>query len=232
MLLYERDDAPLEGRPSGDEREDRGAEAVEVGVEVHVPLAVGLLRRHVVGRAEELARDGETIRVRAPRDAEVRELDAAVRGDERVGGLQVPVDEPGAVDRLESARDLCAVGGRLAPGELRPLVEHRRERPATRDELEREPGDSLLLARGIDLRHVLVSDRRGRARLACEAARVGRVRADPDRDHLERDPAAEPFVLRLVDGSHAALAEEAEDAVAAEAGVRGKPASAAHALAR
>src|SRR5262249_32505462 len=131
-----------------------------------------------------------------------------------VRGLEVPVDDPVLVERVEGARDLGAAEGGLAPGQ-RALLDPALER-ASGEELHGEPEHALLLAR------------------AETPGDVGML--DPGRDlgfSLERADDL-PLVRRLageelegrgppvradgaVDGAHAAAAEEALDLVGAYA---------------
>src|SRR5690606_26284254 len=60
----------------------------------------------VLGGAHDHAGRGERGLAGAQRDAEVGELDRAVGGDEHVGGLDVPVDDPGLVHGVQPARAL------------------------------------------------------------------------------------------------------------------------------
>ena len=91
------------------------------------------------------------------------------------------------------------------------------------DELHDEVGQPLVGGAGVEhAGDVGVVHHRERLPLALEA-REHLVGVHPEADHLEGDGAAEGLeLLGLVDGAHAALAEDADDAVGTDAvGVRG-----------
>ena len=94
---------------SGEEREHRRADCVDVRVDVDLPaLAEGLLGRHELRRPEEqpgrgrLGLDGRLLHVR---DAEVEHLHRAVASKKDVLGLDVPMDYSFVVRCLQSARN-------------------------------------------------------------------------------------------------------------------------------
>ena len=94
----------LEGEPSSEHLVEHDAEGEEVGPVVDL-LALDLLGRHVVGRAEELPLLGE-VRAVEPGDAEVGDLHLVVGGDQDVRRLDVAVDHPVGVGVVEARRDL------------------------------------------------------------------------------------------------------------------------------
>ncbi len=83
------------------------AEGVEVRLVAHA-LAPGLLRREVLDRAEHRPRLGDRGGRQRTRDPEVGDLDRALRGDEDVLGLDVPVDDPHAVRVVQDVAHLGA----------------------------------------------------------------------------------------------------------------------------
>src|SRR5690606_17522403 len=69
------------------------------------PVRRDLFGRHVRRRAEEISRDGESVAllVLLANEAEVEDDGLAVRRDEDVGGLDVPMDQPSLVRDMERA---------------------------------------------------------------------------------------------------------------------------------
>ena len=138
--------------------------------------------------------------------AEVEDLHGAVAGNHDVLGLEVAVDEARGVGRGEPFRDLADQLERLPD----------REEAARGDLSERLAVDELhgekRLAGGLpdleDRDDVPVVQRRRRARLADEPAKVLGVREEVGPEDLHGDLAAEPLVARPVDLAHASGAEE------------------------
>src|SRR5262249_43507475 len=159
-------------------------------------------------------------RDRAPpdraREPEVRDARLALGVEQHVRGLQVAVDEPARVDRLEAARHLGSERGGLAPRDpsalLQPLVER-----ARRQELEHEVERARVLARALDARDVRMLDRDRELALSPEARdEAGRRVAE---EELDRD-GSPARVSRLVDDPHAAASEDALDRVSADSRAR------------
>ena len=103
-----------ERRPAGEALEQDAAERVDVGASVDLP-ALGLLRRRVADRADELAGGRQPAdRAGVLGEPEVGEVDVIERlrrspvDEQDVGRLDVAVDEPEPVRRVERARDLAA----------------------------------------------------------------------------------------------------------------------------
>ena len=63
---------------------------------------------------------------------------------------------------------------------------------------------------------------RGRLGFVAEALQLPRVHRGGERQHLERDAAAERNLLRFVDDAHAAAADFADQAEVAERAIIGK----------
>ncbi|MFN8091658.1 MAG: hypothetical protein U0599_05430 [Vicinamibacteria bacterium] len=223
-LLVQRGREHLHDRRA-DERRAAGQSLVEdrrrgeeVGPRVHL-AARHLLGGHVAGRADDQPRAGqlgrgperrgELARERAG-EAEVEELDA-VRGEEDVRGLQVPVDDAGRVEGLEGGEDVARHREGLVRRQ-RAAREPGRERFAG-EQLHRDEEAPGVLADLVDLADVRVVDRGRRPGLAAETP-AGRLVGLGDR--LHRDAPAEALVLGGEDDAHAALADALEQAVAAE----------------
>ncbi len=79
-----------------------------------------LLGRQVLHRAHDLAGGGQRHLVRDAGDAEVGDLDAAVRGDEEVARLDVAVHETGGVRGLQCRGRLRDDVERLVGGGAEP----------------------------------------------------------------------------------------------------------------
>ena len=99
--------AAIEGRFALDRVEHGRPQCPEVGRRAAL-LALGLLRGHIGGRPDHQTGRGE-LRVALERgDAEVGQLGRAVAGDHDVARLDVAMDDPGLVGRLQRAGDLGA----------------------------------------------------------------------------------------------------------------------------
>ena len=152
-------------------------------------------RRWIPGRGLREA-EVEHLEMIAVGDEEVRRLDVAVndaapvRGVERIGDLAREVEHAMAANR--SVFDQLPDG---APFE--PL--HRDERLA------------LVLAELVDRADVRVLQRGGQTRLALEPRQPLRRRAGLVAQHLDRDFAAEPEILRSIHHAHAAFAQAVQE---------------------
>ena len=212
-----------EGGPSGQHLEEDRARREEIRARVE-RLAGDLLGRHVARRPEHDAGAGQlprgarecrrALRVGArAREAEVEELHP-VRREEDVRGLQVAVDDPALVQRLEGGehpeRDREGVGDaeRAASQPLR--------RRLALEELHRDEELALVLADLVELAHVRVVDRGRGAGLPPEPP-ARRVVGAERRHLLQGDGAAEPLVPGGVDDAHPALAELPGHGVGADA---------------
>jgi hypothetical protein len=151
-------------------------ENIAAGVE---GLARGLFRRHVRDGADDHAGAGTVVgdgargvaagrSVVQLRQPEVGELRVARRGDQDVFGLDVAVQDAGAVRGGEAVGDACEQLERVAPVALRgvnPIL----ERSAV-DELRDEILTIVELAGVVDGDDVRMVQRRGRLRFALEPA--------------------------------------------------------------
>ena len=145
------------------------------------------------------------------REAEVEDLGLPARGHEDVRGLEVAVDDPLRVGRLEGVRDLGPQVEERAELE-RPLADPLRERLP----LQQLHGDEVLALVLVDRVHGAdagVVEGRGGAGLALEARERVRVLGQLRGQELERDVAAELRVLGLVHDAHAPAAELRRDPV-------------------
>ncbi len=191
LLHHHRRRGRLERTLPGDQLVEHGAEGPDVRAGVDGP-AVGLLRRHVRGRADDHAepRVELAVAVRHARDPEVDELGRDLaRGparEEDVLGLDVAVDDVLPVRGGERAHD--------RDEDLERLL-HRE--PAARREVAPQAGAVEQLLHDVvrpvaplpDLEHVDdvgVVDARRRARLAAEAVHHVRSPGDVRVQHLER----------------------------------------------
>ena len=148
-------------------------------------------------------------------DAEVEDLGVALGGDQHVVGLEVAVDDADRVRRGERRQhlghdlDQAAERDRAGPHDLGEGVAldvlHHDERPAVGELREVEHAGDVLVAHQVD--------RAGLGEEPLEQLGAARARVQQD---LDRDPAADRRVHREVDPAHAALAEQARDAVAAD----------------
>ena len=205
----------LERRLAAEALVEHAAERVEVGAAVD-RLALELLGGGVLERADEEARLRQTRRGHLLRDPEVAQVDALRRlRDEDVRRLDVPVDEPAVVRRVERARDLLQQVERL-PEPERPLLLQQRAQVDALDVAHGDVEEAVRLARVVDRDDVRVVERGGDLRLADEALAEGVVAGQRRRHQLERDLPPQLHVLGLVDDAHAAAADHVRDPVAGE----------------
>ena len=167
-----------------------------------------------VGERARSAADEEPRRVHRLGEAEVEDLDLAVRRELDVRGLQVAVDDPLLVRRLEGLGDLAGDGEGLVEREraaLQPLGE-----VFALDELHDEGADAARLLEAVDRGDVGVLQLGEELRLALEAGEALGVGGERLGQDLDRDLALQLRVGRPVDDPHAALAERGGDLVRAE----------------
>ncbi len=190
-------------------------------------LALDLLGRHVAQRAHHDARlctggggghvglrAGAGLRLRQLGEAEVEDLDAAFVRDEEVLGLEVPMHDALVVRRGQAMRDLEGIVDRLARREAAGR-ELRSQRLAFQKFLN-DVRRTVVAPDVVDRRDVgMVQDARG-LRFLLEAAQAVRVGRERRRQHLDRDVAPEPGILRAIDLAHSTGADRLEDLVGAE----------------
>ncbi len=220
-MAHHRQVLALERLVAGQHLVEHHAQREEVGPVVHL-LALDLLRRHVVGRAEELTLLGE-VRAVEPGDAEVRDLHPVVRGDEDVRRLDVAVDDPvrmRVVQRVPHLGD--GVDHELHRQRLVVLEQELQVRPA--HVLHGDEGDPVLarLHHVVDGDDVGMGQDAGALRLAHEAEpellHLLVLDGVADAERLERDQTADQRVAGEVDHPHGALADLIDNFVAAEPG--------------
>jgi hypothetical protein len=138
-------------------------------------------------------------------DAEVQQLHLAVRGEEDVVRLHVPVDDPTGVGGGEATGHLGCPFQRGAEG--RPATGEAVAQRLSLEQLGDEVGRTLVLAEVVDRDEVGMVQRARKARLLLEAAHQLGVAREHLVDHLERDLPAEPAVACPVDLRHPAGAQ-------------------------
>ncbi len=177
-----------EGRVAGGGEVQHAAQREHVARGADLP-AVDLFRRHVGGCADEPA--GRLGAVRRPHDPEV-DHPGPVLGEQDVGRLEVPVDQPGRMNGLERLR------------------ERRRQRG------DRPPGQGP--ARGVDDGgRIEAADRSGGLDLAPEAPQEAGGVGEVSVDDLYRDEPS-PGRTCQVDEAHTARAEPGQQLVGGDAG--------------
>ena len=199
---------------------DHGAERKQVAPRVHL-FAPGLLGRHVGHRAERRSRHRQLVvgrhrrrgvrRLDQLRQAEVEDLHAALVADEDVSRLDVAVDDPLGVRRVQSISQLDGEIEHVGHRDWRAL-----DAVAQRLALERFHHDERRAVVVPDVEHRAdagVAERAGRAGFEAEALEGGFVAGRFGRQELEGDLAAETPVFGEVDHAHAAGAQGFQDPV-------------------
>ena len=152
-----------------------------------------------------------------PRDAEVHDERVVLGVHHDVGGLQIAMHDAGLVRGGEPRRDLPGDRQRAIDRQPALALQDRREIRSL-DVRHRDVLDAVDLAEIVDADDVLVGDLAGEQQLALEAL-LERLRPPPGRrgigpDDLDRDRDLEHLVPGLIDGAHAADAEQPDDVVA------------------
>jgi hypothetical protein len=221
MLLKEPRDVAVERTSARQELEEDHAEGIEVGSGVD-RLSEHLLGRHVLGRTQRLAYDGERLhaglRVRRfePRDAEVEQLDEValsfVLDQHDVLGFEVAVDDPFFMSRAYPGRDALhdRDGAGWFHGTGRELV----TKIASNDELEDEKERPVRRAPEVGRMHdVRVLDARRSDRFAFEARDDLRVTAQIGVQKLQGEDFARLHILDPVHRAHGAFADRRDDSI-------------------
>jgi hypothetical protein len=204
------------------------AEGIDVRALIDEPIdAPALLGRHVRGRPQQ--RSGQRVgrrppnRIRHLRDPEVDHLDpvapaaGGVRDKEQIVGLQIAVNDPARVRR------------RQGPGRLHTDVDDVRDgQGGDGDATGRRPlAESLAiekfhhhvrqpLGQNAHVEHLHdagVIDGAGGAGLVEKAGRDRRIGHQLGQENLDRDPAPQQRVARLVHDAHPAPSQDADEGV-------------------
>jgi hypothetical protein len=213
------------GRHLVEHRPDREQVGARVG-----QLPARLLGRHVVDGPQHRPRHGQLVaaahRLGLGRGAvavglgahrtdlgqtEVEDLALAARVDHQVGRLQVPVDDPFRMGRLQRVRDLDSEVEKLA--DLEGLAPHALRQGLPVEQLHDDEMPPLVLLDRVHGADAGVVERGGGPGLPLEPLEDRRVALHLVGEELDRHPPAEARVLRLEDDSHAARAEPAQDLV-------------------
>ncbi len=168
-------------------------------------------RQHLRGQIARGAQDQAGlghVRLAQPGDAEVHDLQAPVRQQADVGGLDIPVDHPPLVGVVEAAADLDhdlhlfldAARDLQGLGEVLPLEQLHGDEQSALEVPGFEDGDDV----------GMLKPGRG-ARLPVEALLGLLAFQHIADDGLESHQAVEAGIPGLVDGPHAPLAQSVED---------------------
>ena len=142
-------------------------------------------------------------------ETEIRQTRPAVCREQNVLGLDVTVNETRLMSVIERPCDFRR-HARRGIRRHRPLRYDLGKRAAL-DQLHGEVEDTLSSTGSEDRHDSGVLEPRRRSRLAKEANREPLVERRAGRQHLQRDSAAERFLLGLVDDPHAATPELADE---------------------
>ena len=174
--------------------------------------ALCLLRRQVLRGADDRARFGHLAHTRA-RDAEIRHLQSPLAVDQHVVRLDVAVNDAVAVREPDRGEDLPRVVDREVDRRRTARDDELLQRTAV-EVLHRDVVRAFRLAAVVDRDDVRVREAGGVLRLTAEALDELFVTGVAVVQDLDRDAAAEHFVLGEVDVRHTTRAELAQDAVA------------------
>ncbi|MCO5170068.1 MAG: hypothetical protein M9894_27345 [Planctomycetes bacterium] len=207
---------PVEGRLADERVVEERAQAVDVGARVHALAVLDLLRRHVAGAAQAVARGRQR---RAERVVElghavVEEPRRPARLDDHVARLEVAVDDALPVEERHGARDVAHDADRVLPRAGRVAVDEVLERLARHQVHDEEGLPGGRHAGGVRGHDPLVAAQaRGHDRLALEAPRdLGR--RPPRAQELHGARAVSLEVPRLPDHPHAAARDQPHGPVA------------------
>ena len=193
---------------AGEELVEHEAERVDVAPRRHF-AAEKLLGRHVGGRAGPDVFDG------ADRgEPEVHQADLAAAVEHHVRRLQIAVQHATFVGCREPRAQLAGDVGRLVFGKAADAAERRGQVLAVH-QLHREKQLTVHLADVIDAADVRVRDLSSGSHLVVKLREADRVGGDGIGQELERDRLAEAEIVGAIHLAHAALAEQADDPVAA-----------------
>jgi hypothetical protein len=241
-MQHVRRRAPRERRRQREALVQRDGERVDVGGGANGRIAAQLFGRRVHGRAGKtcLVRPFE---FGIAHETKVGQHGQAIASQQHVGGFDVAMHETGVMHGAERATDLAGdtheelrevVGAERGGGQLQQFRHvFERRRPAIPFFHLAQVGEHHLQARAVDVLHlkreqvaivddamdaddVLVMHARERFRFFEETLPAVRRQPERVRQHLERDFAVELFLARQIHRAHAAAAEFAQDAIAAQ----------------
>ena len=193
----------------------QAGERVQVGAAVH-RLAFELLGCEVGGRAERAAVQQRAALVdEAAGEAEVCDVHVLAGVEQDVGRLHVAVDEAARVRRVQRARDLRADPDGPCRVE-RPFAAQQHCQIAPLDVAHGQVEAAVYVARVVDRDGVRVLERRCQLALAQEPFTEALVQSQLRGDELDRHRPLQPAVIRPVDDSHPALADQLFQPVAEE----------------
>src|SRR5262245_56650979 len=156
-------------------------------------------------------------RIDAPRlrQTEVEHLDDSIWCDLDVRGLEIAMDDPSLVCRVEGFGDLLCDQQRLVDRDSarRDALGQRR----TLDQLHHQRTRAFAFFETVNRRDVRVIERREDLRLASEAGQPVRVARDQWQQHLDRLVAIERRIASAIHLAHSAGAQGEADLVRSEA---------------
>ncbi len=207
----------LERRPARQALVQNGPQGVHVRRRADVLVAAGrLFRRHVARRPQDGAGCGLRCRrfVRTGQllcQAEVGNQWGAVGGQEDVGRLEVPVHDPLRMRRVNGACQSLRQLGRLPyrQSRARELV---REAAAV-GKLSREIRPAVMLADGQHAHDLGMAQPRQRLAFGAEALQPVAAGVSAGVQHFQGDDAPGPILPGREHDAHAAVAQDAQDAV-------------------
>jgi hypothetical protein len=149
-------------------------------------------------------------------EAEIQDLDVAGLRQLDVGGLQIAVNDPRLVRRIERLGDLAGDAedfgqrqtGTLGPRPCNPVGQRR-----TLDQFHNQGGDGAGVLDAEYRRDVGMMQRGKQPRLALEPAAAIRILCHRLGQDLDRDVPTEPVVARAVNLTHPARVQRGEDFV-------------------
>lgn len=145
------------------------------------------------------------------RQAEVQNLHAPIGGDQQVAGFDVAVNDLLLVRGMETVGDLASNVERLSESERTAL--DRFLQALALDELQGKEGFSLRFVNFMDRANVGMTERGGCFRFPFKSLAALLVLKQVSGQEFQRDGALELGVFGLVNNTHAAFAELADDAV-------------------
>ena len=222
-LLLEVRPGHRQARVVPERRLSREALVQQAGQRVQVRAAVDrlafqLLGCEVGGRAERApVQQRATLVDEAAGEAEVCDVHVLAGVEQHVGRLHVAVDEAARVRRVERPRDLRADPDGPCRVE-RPFAAQQHRQIAPLDVAHGQVQAAVDVARVVDRDGVRVLERRCQLALAQEPLTKALVEGQLGGDELDRHRPLQPAVVRPVDDSHPALADQLFQPVAEELG--------------